>query len=73
MHFSRTITSVESPIIPVIGEWTRNTLGTLSLGQGMASYPSPALALQAIREFGSKPTDHLYGSPACASVITGID
>jgi len=63
MHIGRTITSVQTPIIPVIGEWTRNTPGTLSLGQGMVSYPPPQAALNAIRDFGSRPSEHLYGSP----------
>ena len=63
MHIGRTITSVQTPIIPVIGEWTRNTPGTLSLGQGMVSYPPPATALQAIRDFGMRQEEHLYGSP----------
>jgi aspartate/methionine/tyrosine aminotransferase len=63
MHIGRTITSVQTPIIPVIGEWMRNTPGTLSLGQGMVSYPPPTAALQAIRDFGTRAEDHLYGSP----------
>ena len=63
MHIGHTITSVQTPIIPVIGEWTRNTPGTLSLGQGMVSYPPPAAALQAIHDFGMRPAEHLYGSP----------
>ena len=63
MHIGRTISAVQTPIIPVVGEWTRNNPGALSLGQGMVSYPPPAAALQAIADFGSKPLDHLYGSP----------
>ena len=63
MHIGLTITSVQIPIIPVISEWTRNTPGTLSLGQGMVSYPPPQAALEAIRDFGSRPYEHLYGSP----------
>lgn len=63
MHIGQTISAVQTPIIPVVGEWTRNTPGTLSLGQGMVSYPPPVAALQAISHFGSKPADHLYGSP----------
>ena len=54
---------VQSPIIPVIANWTRQTPGTLSLGQGMVSYPPPHSAMQAIASFGSQPEDHLYGSP----------
>lgn len=63
MRISRTIAAVQTPIIPVVGEWTRNTPGTLSLGQGMVSYPPPAAALQAISHFGASPEEHLYGSP----------
>ena len=63
MHIGRTISSVQTPIIPVISELTRNTPGTLSLGQGMVSYPPPVAALQAIRDFGTRPEEHLYGSP----------
>ncbi len=63
MPIGRTISSVQTPVIPVIGEWTRNTPGTLSLGQGMVSYPPPPAAMQAIRNFGARPDEHLYGSP----------
>ncbi len=63
MPIGRRITSVQTPIIPVIGEWARNTPGTLSLGQGMVSYPPPPSALQAIHDFGMRPAEHLYGSP----------
>jgi aspartate/methionine/tyrosine aminotransferase len=63
IHIGHTISSVQTPIIPVIGEWTRSTPGTLSLGQGMVSYPPPAAAMQAIRDFGSRQEEHLYGSP----------
>lgn len=63
MHLGKTIASVQTPIIPVIGEWTRNTPGTLSLGQGMVSYPPPESVLQRVRDFGLRAEDHLYGSP----------
>lgn len=55
--------SVQTPIIPVIANWTRQTPETLSLGQGMVSYPPPDFAMQAITGFGGLPEDHLYGSP----------
>lgn len=55
--------SVQSPIIPIIGDWTRQTPGTLSLGQGMVNYPPPDTAMQAITRFGTQPEHHLYGSP----------
>jgi aspartate/methionine/tyrosine aminotransferase len=73
MHIGRTITSVQTPIIPVIGEWTRNTPGTLSLGQGMVSYPPPQAALEAIRGFGSRPDEHLYGSPRYGGLLELIE
>jgi aspartate/methionine/tyrosine aminotransferase len=56
------MSQVQTPIIPVVAEWTRNMPGTLSLGQGMVSYPPPASALSAIRNFGTRPEDNLYGS-----------
>jgi len=59
---SRTITAVQAPIIPVVAEWTRNTPGTLSLGQGMVFYPPPDNALAAIRDFGQRPEEHQYGA-----------
>ena len=62
MRLSHTLSAVQSPIIPVIGELTRNTPGTLSLGQGMVSYPPPVSAIEAIRQFGGRPEDHWYGS-----------
>ena len=63
MHIGNTMRSVQAPIIPVIGEWAKNTPGTLSLGQGMVSYPPPISALQSIRAFGIRSEEHLYGSP----------
>lgn len=66
MRSSRRMTAVQTPVIPLIGEWTRNTPGALSLGQGMVSYPPPPAALEAVREFGEKPEHSLYG-PASGS------
>lgn len=61
---SRTIEAVQAPIIPVVAEWTHNTPGVLSLGQGMVAYPPPVAALHAVHEFGTKPEHNRYGS-AC--------
>lgn len=69
MRTSRTIDAVQTPIIPVVGEWTRNTPGTLSLGQGMVSYPPPASTLQAIKDFGIRAEQHLYGSPLGSELL----
>jgi aspartate/methionine/tyrosine aminotransferase len=62
IRHSRRIAAVQSPIIPVVGAWTRHIPGTLSLGQGMVSYPPPDSALAAICDFGLQPEHHLYGS-----------
>jgi aspartate/methionine/tyrosine aminotransferase len=47
---SNRMEAVQSPIIPVVGQWIAESPGTISLGQGVAFYPSPsevALAMQA--------------------------
>lgn len=53
--------AVQSPIIPVLGEWIRQTPGTISLGQGMVAYGPPPEALDAIPRFLSSPGSHQYG------------
>ena len=63
MNIGTTISKVQSPIIPVIGELTRSIPGTLSLGQGMVSYPPPSAVLEGIHDFGLCQEQHLYGSP----------
>jgi aspartate/methionine/tyrosine aminotransferase len=61
MRISQTLSSVQTPIIPVVNDWIRNNPGTLSLGQGMVSYPPPDSVMQAIQHFGTQATDHYYG------------
>lgn len=61
LPLSQRIAAIQSPIIPLVGAWTRATPGTLSLGQGMVSYPPPPAALAAVRDFGQLPEQHLYG------------
>lgn len=74
MRPSQTLSSVQAPIIPAVNEWIRNTPGTLSLGQGMVSYPPPATALEALQHFGRQPSDHQYG-PAFGlpALLTAIE
>ena len=38
--------NVQSPIIPVVGELIRANPGTISLGQGVVSYPPPGEATE---------------------------
>ena len=48
-------------MIPIVGRWTAETPGTISLGQGIVSYSPPASVMDAVRQFGSAPADHRYG------------
>jgi len=49
---------VQSPIIPVVGGWIRETPGTISLGQGVVHYGPPPEALDAVREALAQPATH---------------
>ncbi len=53
--------AVQSPIIPIVGRWIRETPGTISLGQGMVAYGPPPEALEAARQFMRQPEAHRYG------------
>lgn len=52
--------SVQSPIIPVIGELIRANPGTISLGQGVAYYGPPPEAIEHIERFLAEPVNHKY-------------
>ena len=52
---------MQAPVIPIVGRWTAETPGTISLGQGVVSYEPPREAIEAARRFGTKLTDHRYG------------
>jgi aspartate/methionine/tyrosine aminotransferase len=58
---SERMDAVQSPIIPTVGEWIRQTPGTISLGQGMVAYGPPPEALDALPRFLSDPSAHRYG------------
>ena len=58
---SRRTLSIQAPIIPIVREWVEATPGTISLGQGVVSYPPPPEALAAIPRFLSDPSNHKYG------------
>lgn len=58
---SRRMAHVQAPIIPVVGEWLRQTSGAISLGQGVVFYGPPEAALQRARAFGSGVDEHKYG------------
>ncbi len=54
------IQSVQTPIIPVVGELIRANPGTISLGQGVAYYGPPPEAGQYIQRFFADPQNHKY-------------
>ena len=47
---SNRIRQVQSPVIPIVGRWTAETPGTISLGQGIVNYAPPTQVFQAIRQ-----------------------
>ncbi len=67
------IQTVQSPIIPVVGEMIRNSPGTISLGQGVVSYGPPPQAIEQISTFLKNPDLHkyqsVYGIPALLDLI----
>jgi aspartate/methionine/tyrosine aminotransferase len=52
--------SVQSPIIPVVAEWIRQTPGAISLGQGVVSYGPPPQAIASLQRFLADPENHKY-------------
>jgi aspartate/methionine/tyrosine aminotransferase len=58
-HPSR-MQSVQSPIIPVVGELIRQNPGTISLGQGVVYYNPPQESFEKISEFLATPDNHKY-------------
>jgi len=58
---SRRLAAVQAPVIPIVGRWTAETPGTISLGQGIVSYEPPKEAVDLARTFGGEPADHRYG------------
>jgi aspartate/methionine/tyrosine aminotransferase len=52
--------SVQSPIIPVVGELIRQNPGTISLGQGVVSYNPPQKSFERIPDFLANPDNHKY-------------
>src|SRR5262245_42151028 len=60
MPESRRMAGVQTPIIPVVAEWIRQSPGTISLGQGVVGYGPPPEALARVQGFGASPDDHKY-------------
>jgi len=60
MYDSLRMQSVQSPIIPAVGELIRANPGTISLGQGVAYYGPPPQVQQYIGKFAADPENHKY-------------
>jgi len=52
--------AVQSPVIPIVGEWVRATPGCISLGQGIVWWGPPPQALEAAQKALSDPLLHRY-------------
>ena len=60
MYDSQRMQSVQTPIIPVVGELIRAHPGTISLGQGVAYYGPPPEVGRHIERFFADPQNHKY-------------
>ena len=60
MYDSLRMQSVQTPIIPVVGELIRANPGTISLGQGVAYYGPPPQAGEYLQKFFADPQNHKY-------------
>ncbi|WP_228015599.1 pyridoxal phosphate-dependent aminotransferase [Synechocystis salina] len=65
---------VQSPVIPVVGQWIADSPGTISLGQGVAFYPPPEEVAVAVRDSLGQAPLHQYqsvvGIPSLISALT---
>ncbi|MDZ7736990.1 MAG: pyridoxal phosphate-dependent aminotransferase [Gammaproteobacteria bacterium] len=59
---SHRMQAVQSPIIPIIGEWLRTYPDAISLGQGVVFYAPPLAALRAACDYPPEPAAHHYGA-----------
>ena len=61
MKNSKRLDAVQSPIIPYIGELTRNNPGTISFGQGIAFYGPPIEAFSSVQKCLTDESINRYG------------
>ena len=54
--------AVQNPVIPLVGQLIQQHPGTISLGQGVVSYPPPPEAIAQISECLAHPHNHHYQS-----------
>ena len=58
---SRRLAAVQTPVIPIVGRWTAETPGTISLGQGIVVVRPAARSDRGRATFGGALDDHRYG------------
>ena len=61
MESSQRLGAVQSPIIPLIDKLTRKHAGTISFGQGVASYGPPPQAFRRVQQCLADPSINRYG------------
>lgn len=61
MKNSKRLQAVQNPIIPYIGELTRNNPGTISFGQGFAFYGPPTEAFSSVQKCLTDESINRYG------------
>ena len=61
MKNSKRLDTVQSPIIPLIGQLSRNNPGTISFGQGIAFYGPPQEAFNSVQDCLSEESINRYG------------
>ena len=59
-RMSKRMQQVQAPIIPIVGQWIRETPGTISLGQGIVHYQPPPESWQRIQHFFEHRENHQY-------------
>lgn len=59
-HVSSRMQAIQDPIIPIVGDLIRSHPGTISLGQGVVSYPPPPQSLSRLIQAFEDPRNHLY-------------
>ena len=66
--------AIQAPIVAVVGDWIRQTPGTISLGQGVVHYGPPRESLLAVQEALTDPGTHEYkdgaGVPPLVDALT---
>lgn len=53
---------IQAPVIPIVGQWIRETPGTISLGQGVVFFNPPSTVETQIGNFLRQPELNKYGS-----------